>query len=171
MDGVRRTSFGNEFACDSRRMLDWFETMAKAPGQRPRRSARDRVGRRSPVALGWGGPPTRWRPHPCPRGPRVLPQSRWTPPRKWPVLPDEWKAGHRPAPPSLRPSGSRPPSRAGPRWPARSAAATIRGVPAPELAVVCLQTRRCSCRTGTSSSRPVSTSRAAIRNGRFSSVH
>ena len=46
----------------------------------------------------------------------------------------------------------------GPRWPARSAAATTRGVPEPGPDVVCLQPRRCSCRAGTRSSRGVNVS-------------
>ena len=52
-----------------------------------------------------------------------------------------------------------------------SAAAISRGVPAPGPAVVCFQPRRCSCPAGTRGSRPASTSRGAIRNGRFSAVH
>ena len=54
------------------------------------------------------------------------------------------------------------PSRAGPRSPARCAAATSRGVPGRGPAVVSLQPRRCSCRAGTRGSRPASTSRGAI---------
>ncbi len=98
-------------------------------------------------------------------------KSRWTPPAEWPVLPDEPEDGHGPAPSGRPPSGSRWRSRAGPRWPLRSAAATSRGVPARGLVVVSLRSRRCSCRAGTSRSRPASTSRAAIGNGRFSAVH
>ena len=141
------------------------------PGRRPRRSARGRARRRSPAARGWGGPRTPARRHPCPCRPTVPAKSRWTLPTKWPVLPDARKAGHGPAPPRRPPSGSRWPSRGGPRWPVRSAAATTPGVPGPRPAVVCLQPRRCSCRAGTRSSRPASTSRAAIGNGRFSTVH
>ena len=88
-----------------------------------------------------------------------------------PVLPDEREGGHGPAPSGRPPSGSCWRSRAGPRWPLRSAVATSRGVRAQGPVVVSLQSRRCSCRAGTSCSRPASTSRAAIRNGRFSSVH
>ena len=47
---------------------------------------------------------------------------------------------------------------------------TGRDGPGPGSAVVCIQPR-CSCRAGTRSSWPVSTSRAAIGNGRFSTVH
>ena len=81
------------------------------PGRRPRRSARGRARRRSPAARGWGGPRTPARRHPCPCRPTVPAKSRWTPPTKWPVLPDARKAGHGPAPPRRPPSGSRWPSR------------------------------------------------------------
>ena len=73
--------------------------------------------------------------------------------------------------PGRPPSGSCWPSPAGPRWLLRSAAATSRGVPARGPVVASLQSRRCSCRAGTRSSRPASTSRTAIGNGRFSTVH
>ena len=145
---------------------------AVEPG--PQREGGFRIGkvrRRSPAALDWGAPWTRGRRHPCPYRPRVPPKSRWTPPTKWPVLPDEREGGHGPAPSGRPPSGSCGRSRAGPRWPLRSAVATSRGVPAQGPVVVSLQSRRCSCRAGTSRSRPASTSRAAIRNGRFLSVH
>ena len=56
-------------------------------------------------------------------------------------------------------------------WPLRSAAATSRGAPAREPVVVSLPSRRCSCRAGTSRSRPASTSRAAIGNGRLWGIH
>ena len=104
------------------------------------------------VALGWGGPRTRRRRYPSPRQAKAPPRSRWTPPAKWPVLPNARTAGRGRTPPRRPPSGSRWPSRAGPRWSVRSAAATSRGVPAPRPAVVCLLPRRCSCRAGTRSS-------------------
>ena len=99
--------------------------------------------------------------------PRVPPQGRWTPARKWPVLTAGCEAGRGPAPPARPPSGSRWPSRAAPRWPVRCAAATSRGARAPGSAVVSLRPRRCSCRAGTVCSRLVSTSRGAIENSRF----
>ena len=38
---------------------------------------------------------------------RAPPTSRWAPPPKWPVLTAECEAGHGPAPPARRPSGTR----------------------------------------------------------------
>ena len=69
--------------------------------------------------LDWAGPRTRGRRHPCPCRRPVPAKGRWTPPTKWPGLPVERQDGHGPAPPRQRSSGSRWPSRAGPRSPAR----------------------------------------------------
>ena len=142
-----------------------------ARGRAPRRPARGRARTRSPAALdrAVAREQVRCRPRPC--QPSWPAKSRWTPPKKWPDLPDEREGGHDRARSGRPPSGSRWRSRAGPRWPLQSAAATSRGVPARGSVVVSLRSRRCSCRAGTSCSRPASTSRAAIGNGRFSAVH
>ena len=126
---------------------------------------------RSPAALdrAVAREQVRSRPRPC--QPSWPAKNRWTPPKEWPDLPDEREGGHDRARSGRPPSGSRWRSRAGPRWPLQSAAATSRGVPARGSVVVSLRSRRCSCRAGTPSSRPASTSRAAIGNGRFSAVH
>ena len=84
------------------------------------------------------------------------------PERKWPDSTAGCEAGHGPAPPAPRPSGSRWPSRVGYRSPVRCAAATGRGIRAPEP-VVSLRPRRCSFWAGPVCSRLASTSRAAIR--------
>ena len=78
-----------------------------APGRAPRRPVRGRARRRSPAAHDRDGLwPRQWR-LPCRCRPRAPPTSRWAPPPKWPVLTAECEAGHGPAPPARRPSGTR----------------------------------------------------------------
>ena len=98
-------------------------------------------------------------------------QSRWTPPPWWPVLPSIRLAGrHDGVPRSPTPSDTRWPSLDGRRSPARCAAGTSPAAPAPRPAVSSVRPRRSSRRWITLQP-PSSTSRSAIRGGRFSSVH
>ena len=115
-------------------------------GRARRRSARGRARTRWPAALDRAVAWRRVQRHRCPCRPPRPAKSRWTPPVKWPVLPDERKGDHGRARTGRPPSGSCWRSRAGPRWPVRSASATSRGVPARGPVVVSLRSRRCSCR-------------------------
>ena len=134
-----------------------YGSQALAVGARPGgdgRRGRWTPPRKWPVLAGrsrWT-PPAWW--------PVLKDPGRWTPPVWWPVLAATPLAGHRArAPGSRPPSDRRWPSRGGPWWPARCAAATIPVAPAPVLAAVCCRPRRCSWRRRNMRSSPASTSR------------
>lgn len=102
---------------------------------------------------------------------QVLPAwSRWTPRRKWPVVPPVRLAARAGAPGSRRPANSREPSRGPPQWPPRSAAPASPSGRVQELVAASGDPRRCSSGRGTMRPSPSSTSRSLSANGGFCGV-
>ena len=134
----------------------------RAPG--PRQSARDTVRRHWHSAHAW---PRGWPWRQTPAYPSLVfpAKSRWTPPRKWLVLPPVRLAARDRAPGSRRPADSRERSRGPHRWPLRSVAPASPSGRVQELVAASGDPRRSSFQRGTMGPSPSSTSRPPSVNG------